>query len=115
MQELSRTWVEEIEKRGYDVVGDVADLIGQPAETFTDPDTAPAADLLRPALDAIKALLVEGSRLRASEATLARELDETRRELELARRSTAEKTVQSLETEPPGRAALRAYRRLRRR
>jgi hypothetical protein len=96
-------------------VGDVADLIGQPAETFTDPDTAPAADLLPPALDTIKALLVEGCRLRESEARLSRELDETRRELDLARRSTAEKTVQSLETSRPGRFALRAYRTLRRR
>lgn len=115
VQELSRTWVEEIEKRGYDVVGDVADLIGQPADTFTDPDTVPAADLLQPALDTIKALLVEGSRLRASEATLARELDETRRDLDLARRTAAEKAVQAMETSRPGRAALGAYRRLRRR
>lgn len=115
VQELSRTWVEEIEKRGYDVVGDVADLIGQPADTFTDPDTVPAADLLQPALDTIKALLVEGSRLRASEATLARELDETRRDLDLARRTAAERAVQAMETSRPGRAALGAYRRLRRR
>ena len=115
VQELSRTWVEEIGKRGYDVVGDVADLVGQPADTFTDPDTAPAADLIRPALDTIKALLVEGSRLRSSEATLARELEETRRELELARRSTAEKTVQSMENSKPGRGALKVYRTLRRR
>jgi len=115
VQELSRTWVEEIAKRGYDVVGDVADLVGQPAETFTDPDTAPAADLLPPALDTIKALLVEGSRLRESEATLARDLDETRRELDLARRTTAERIVQSMQTSRPGRFALRAYRKLRRR
>ncbi|PUA82988.1 hypothetical protein [Nocardioides currus] len=115
VQELSRTWVEEIEKRGYDVVGDVADLVGQPAESFTDPDSAPAADLLPPALDVIKALLVEGSRLRTVEADLARELDETRRELDLARRTVAEKTVQSMETSRPGRVALAAYRRARRR
>ncbi|UUZ61013.1 hypothetical protein [Nocardioides sp. B-3] len=115
VQELSRTRVEEIEKRGYDVVGDVADLIGQPAETFTDPDSAPAADLLQPALDAIKALLVEGSRLRQSESTLARELDETRRELELAQRTTAEKTVRAMEKSRSGRGALKVYRKLRRR
>jgi hypothetical protein len=115
VQELSRTWAEEIEKRGYDVVGDLADLVGQPADTFTDPDTAPAADLLQPALDTIKALLVEGSRLRESEATLARELEETRRELDLARRTRAERIVQSMQTSRSGRWALRAYRKLRRR
>ena len=47
VQELSRTWVEEIEKRGYDVVGDVADLVGQPAENFTDPDTEQVSFILR--------------------------------------------------------------------
>ncbi len=115
VQELSRTWADEIRKRGYDVVGDLADLIGQPPESFTDPDTAPASDLLPASLDAIKALLLEGSRLRGSEARLARELDETRVELELARRSPAEKTVQAMEAHRSGRAALRAYRTLRRR
>ncbi len=115
VQELSRTWTDEVEKRGYDVVGDLTDLVGQPADAFTDPDTALPADLLAPALDAIKALLVEGSRLRRSEATLAAELDQTRRDLELARRTPAERTVQALEARPAGRRALGVYRRLRRR
>lgn len=115
VQALSRTWAEEIERRGYDVVGDIADLIGQPADAFTDPDSVPAADLLPPALDAIKALLVEGSRLRQSEANLVRELDETRRDLELAQRSGAEKAVQAMEAKPSGRFALRIYRTILRR
>ena len=115
VQELSRTWTAEIEKRGYDVVGDVADLLGEPQAAFTDPDTAPATELLPASLDAIKALLLEGSRLRESEARLTRELEESRRKLVLARRSPAEKTVQALETRPSGRVAMRVYRRLRRR
>ena len=115
VQELSRTWTAEIEKRGYDVVGDVADLLGEPQAAFTDPDTAPATELLPASLDAIKALLLEGSRLRESEARLTRELEESRRALVLARRSPAEKTVQALETRPSGRVAMRVYRRLRRR
>ena len=115
VQELSRTWTAEIEKRGYDVVGDVADLLGEPQAAFTDPDTAPATELLPASLDAIKALLLEGSRLRESEARLTRELEESRRKLVLARRSPAEKTVQAMETRPSGRVAMRVYRRLRRR
>ena len=115
VQELSRTWTAEIEKRGYDVVGDVADLLGEPQAAFTDPDTAPATELLPASLDAIKALLLEGSRLRESEARLTRELEESRRKLVLARRSPAEKTVQAMETRSSGRLALRVYRRLRRR
>lgn len=115
IQGLSRAWVEEVEKRGYDVIGDSEDLLGQPVATFTDPDTAPASELLSPALDTIKALLVEGSRLRESETRLARDLDEARHELTLARRSWAEKTVQTLKKSPSGRAALGVYRQVRRR
>ena len=95
------------------MVGDLADLLGAPSETFTDPDTAPADDLLPAALDAITALLVEGSRLRESEANLARELEEARHELHLVRRTTAERTVQALQARPAGRKALGAYRRAR--
>jgi hypothetical protein len=113
VQDLSRSWIAEVEQRGYDVVGDLADLLGAPSETFTDPDTAPADDLLPAALDAITALLVEGSRLRESEANLARELEEARHELHLARRTSAERTVQALEARPSGRKALGAYRRVR--
>lgn len=113
VQDLSRSWIAEVEQRGYDVVGDLADLLGAPSETFTDPDTAPAEDLLPAALDSITALLVEGSRLREREANLARELEETRHELDLARRTTAERTVQALEARPAGRVALGVYRRVR--
>jgi hypothetical protein len=112
-QDLSRTWVEEIDKRGYDVVGDVRDLLGGPPLEFTDPDQAPADELLPAALDAIGALLVEGSRMREVEARLGQELHETREALRLARRSPAERAVQAMETRGPGRAALGVYRRLR--
>lgn len=113
VQDLSARWVAEVRKRGYDVIGDLADLVGAPAAEWIDPDTAPAGDLLPPALDAITALLVEGSRLRFAEARLAQELEETRRALELASRTPAERTVQAMEERRTGRAALRLYRRAR--
>ncbi|PVG82284.1 hypothetical protein DDE18_12365 [Nocardioides gansuensis] len=116
-QDLSRAWGEEITRRGYDVVGDVADLVGPPPGDFVDPDTAPADELLPAALDAISALLVEGSRLRAVEAELHRELDEARAALERSYLRPSyrlrEKAVHSLETSAPGRGALGVYRRLR--
>ncbi len=111
VQQLSGTWVAEIEQRGYDVVGDLAELIGLSMGTFTDPDRAAAADLLPASLDAIKALLVEASRLRTSEAELAREVGELRHDLAVAQRTPAEKTVQALERRRWGRAALWLYRR----
>jgi len=117
VQGLSREWVAEIERRGYDVVGDLADLVGQPRAEFVDPDAVDAEDLLPPAMDAITALLVEASRLREAEVRLGEELESTRRELdaERTRHSPAERTVQALEQRPAGRAALKVYRRARRR
>ena len=115
--ELSRTWITELERRGYDVVGDLADLVGTPAGTWTDPDAVGAEEMLPPAMDAISALLVEGSRLRATEAALHAELREVRAELERTRETTSyrvrRKVVTTLDGSAVGRGALDLYRRLR--
>jgi hypothetical protein len=116
-QELSRAWVAEVERRGYDVVGDLDDLLGAPHGSWADPDEVPAEQLLPPALDAIRALVIEAARLRDVEARLAGELDETRRELERSYlRPTyrlRRKVVHRLEGSRGGRGALRVYRRAR--
>jgi hypothetical protein len=123
-QELSRTWVAEVERRGYDVVGDLGDLVGAPRVPWTDPDHVPAEDLLPVSLDAVRALVLEGARLRGEaarlrgvEARLAGELHAAREELERAYlRPTyhlREKVVRRLERSAPGRAALAVYRRAR--
>jgi hypothetical protein len=116
-QSLSRDWVVELRDRGYDVVGDLDDLLGAGPGTFADPDTAAAEDLLPPALDAISALLVEGARLRGEEERLHGELREAHAELARARETTSyrarRKVVRTLEDSAAGRGALDLYRRAR--
>ncbi|QBX55361.1 hypothetical protein EXE58_07775 [Nocardioides seonyuensis] len=116
-QDLSRSWIAEIERQGYDVVGDLTDLIGAPAGEWNDPDAVAARDLLPPAVDAIGALLVEGARLRDVEERLHGEIRELRGELDRARQTVSHrlrrKVVASLEGSAAGRGALDFYRRLR--
>lgn len=119
--DLSRTWVEEIKARGYDVVGDVDDLLGVPSglsqEEWVDPDRPGAASVNRASLDAIEALLLEAARLRDVNADLERELHDTREALDRSylrpSYKAREKAVNKLQGSRPGRASLEVYRRLR--
>ncbi len=118
-QDLTRTWVGELQARGYDVVGDLADLMGPELGAFVDPDAVPADQLLAPALDAIAALLVEAARLQAQEERLHEEVREAHAERDRARETTSyrirRKVVTTLEDSPAGRGTLDAYRRAKRR
>lgn len=118
-RDLSARWVETLRARGYDVAGDLDDLLGPEAGDFADPDTATADELLPPALDAISALLVEAARLRAVEERLHQELHDAREERDRAHATPAyrvrRKIVTTLEDSPAGRGTLDAYRRVRRR
>ena len=99
--------------------GDLDDLLGPDPGPFADPDSAPADQLLPPALDAIGALLVEAARLRAVEERLHEELREAREERDRARLTPTyrvkRKIVTTLEESPAGRGTLDAYRRARKR
>ncbi len=118
-QELTRTWVGELHARGYDVVGDLEDLMGPDLGTFVDPDAVTPDQLLAPALDAIGALLVEAARLRAEEERLHEEVREAHAERDRALETTSyrirRKVVTTLEDSPVGRGTLDAYRRAKRR
>lgn len=114
-QEVEGSWVREIEERGYDVVGDLGDLIGSPpASRFADPDQPSEKQVAGAAVDAIKALLLENARLRHAEARLSRELDEAHRALERSYlRPTFRlraKVVRRLQAGRTGRGLLKAYR-----
>lgn len=117
-QEITRSWVADIEERGYDVVGDLHDLMGAPPVTqYADPDHPAEKQVAAAAVDAIKALLLEGARLRQSEERLRQELRDTQVALERSYlRPTyrwREKVVRRLQGGAVGRWLLAGYRRVR--
>ncbi len=131
LHDLQVRWVEEVRDRGYDVVGDLTDLLSQPteaAEDFADPDHPDEAQVAEAALATIAVLLEDQVRereeraaevagLRDEAADLRRQLDGTRAALDrsylrpsyLAR----ERLVLALEGSRAGRVAMRSYRTLR--
>jgi hypothetical protein len=114
-QEVAASWRTEIEKRGYDVVGDLGDLTGPPPmEPWADPDRPSEKQVAGAAVDAIKALLLDNARLRHTEERLGHELHETRAALERSYlRPTyrlREKLVRRLQGARVGRGLLKAYR-----
>lgn len=116
--DLSRSWVEEIEKRGYDVVGDLDDLVPDPPTgRYADPDHPRERMVSAAAVDAIRALLMEVVTVQDREEALRRELDDTRDALHRAHlRPTyrmREKVVRRLETDRWGRQVMEGYRRAR--
>ena len=115
--ELTAAWVTEIQQRGYDVVGDLDDLVGTAPETWCDPDQPAERQVARAAVDALKAMLLESARLRQEEARLTAELDEAHRALERSYlRPTyrmREKLVRRLQGGATGRRMLKAYRAAR--
>ncbi len=79
VQELSASWIAEIEARGYDVVGDLGDLVGAPpVSEYADPDRPRERQVASAAVDAITALLLDNARLRQEEARLHAELADVR-------------------------------------
>jgi len=118
VQELSESWVAEIRRRGYDVVGELSDLIGAPAATeYADPDRPSERQVADAAVDAIKALLLDNARLRREEERLHAELHESHLDLERSYlRPTyrlREKVVRRLERSLPGKGMLKVYRAAR--
>lgn len=128
--DLERSWVDEITRRGYDVIGDVQELVGSPQSEATDgtaaelartrwadPDRPHERAVARAGVAAIAALLVENARMREEEERLRAELLDTQRALERSYlRPTyraREKIVRKLETGAGGRVVMKAYRLVR--
>jgi hypothetical protein len=115
--DLERTWADEVTRRGYDVVGDVSELVGTPPERWADPDKPVEKAVAYAGLDAIKALLLDNARLREEEERLREELAEAHAALERSYlRPTyraREKVVRRLESSGAGRTVMQTYRTLR--
>jgi len=116
--ELSGAWVSELRARGYDVVGDLDELLPDDhAPTFADPDHPRERLVNNAALDVISALLKENVRMREAEADLHHRLRDTedalRRSYLRPTYKLREKAVDKLESGQVGKGLMEAYRRLR--
>ncbi len=112
---LQESWVQAVRERGYDVVGDLDDLVGAvPPDDFADPDNPDEAQVADAAVDAITALLVDHIRVTETERHLRERVAGLERELERSYlRPTyrwRQKVVRRLKRHPAGRYALKLYR-----
>jgi hypothetical protein len=117
--QTARAWVADLRARGYQVIGDLDELIPAPAAgEYADPDQPAPEQVVDAAVEAIRVLLVEGARQRDVEAQLRRELHESRDEVhrtKSARLRAKEKVYRYAKERPLGQRALGTYQRLRRR
>jgi hypothetical protein len=116
--ELSRSWVAELEGRGYDVAGDLADLVpGEEPQPFVDPDHADEAEIAAAGLRALATSVRESARLRDETVELRRNVADLERELDAAHSTrvyrTKERLVAKADSNPLARVGLAGYRRLR--
>ncbi len=116
-QDLSRSWIAEVERRGYRVEGDLADLVGRPAGDWADPDNPDPEETADAALDAVAALVHECVRIRREEERLHAEVRDLHVQLASARMRPGyrvrERIVGRLNRSRLGRGALQVYRRVR--
>jgi hypothetical protein len=114
---LGRSWVSELALRGYDVVGDLDDLVPGPAQPFTDPDSADEEKVADAAIDALAIMTGEAARLRDVEIELHGVIEDLMGQLDRFHGTRSykakERAVALSRTNPVARAALRVYRRLR--
>jgi hypothetical protein len=115
--ELSERWVELLGTTGYDVVGDLRDLLPDPEPApFVDPDRPDETQVGEASVDAIVALLCESARLQAVEHELRGEVDALHAELERARGRwfrAKRRLVSSADHNRVAAAGLAIYRRVR--
>ncbi|HQR25987.1 MAG TPA: hypothetical protein PLP61_03010 [Nocardioides sp.] len=118
VSDLSERWIAELQRRGYDVVGDLEDLRGGPPTTrYADPDRPSERQVAAAAVDAVVALLLENARLRQDGLRLEGELGATKDALDRALLRPSyrlrEKVVRRLDAGRLGRGVLATYRRTR--
>ena len=115
--DLGRSWVSELALRGYDVVGDLDDLVPGPALPFTDPDDCDEHEVSEAAIDALAIMTNETARLRDVEIELHGVIDDLTGQLERFRGTRTyrakERLVAMSHTNPLARFGLAIYRRLR--
>ena len=115
--DLGRSWVSELALRGYDVVGDLDDLVPGRTLPFADPDTADERLVADAAIDALAIMTSEAARLRDVEIELHGVIEDLMGQLDRFHGTRTyrakERLVAMSRTNPLPRAALSVYRRLR--
>jgi hypothetical protein len=115
---VAEDWVAQLADRGYDVVGDLAELVPptQPPP-FTDPDAADEAEVAAAGVRALAASVQESARLREEVDRLHGEVAGLERELDAAHGTRVyaakERLVALADNNPVARVGLAGYRRLR--
>jgi hypothetical protein len=114
---LTDAWVGELRAEGYDVIGSLDELTGEPPAAYSDPDTPDLAQVVDAAAESIVALVADVSRWRANEVRLREEIDELHHRLARARMNplyrVKEKLYQRLTQGRLGQRLLAAYYRAR--
>jgi hypothetical protein len=117
--DLGRSWVSELALRGYDVVGELDDLIPGAPQPFVDPDNCDERQVSDAAIDALAIMTNESARLRDVEIGLHGVIEDLMGELDKFHGTrtyrTKERLVAMSRTNPVARGGLAFYRRLRRR
>ncbi len=116
--DLARSWVSELALRGYDVVGDLDDLIPSAAPPpFVDPDTVDEHEVAEVALDALAVMTIEAARLRKVEKELHGVIEDLMGQLDDAHSTRTyqlkERLVALAHRNGLARAMYAVYRRLR--
>jgi hypothetical protein len=116
-EELGRSWVAELAQRGYDVVGDLDELVPATALPWADPDEPDESEVAAAGVKALTAMVVEAARLRDVEIELHGVIKDLEGALARAYSTPSHrlkaKLVGKADTNPVARAGLGAYRALR--
>ncbi len=114
---LGRSWVSELALRGYDVVGDLDDLVPAAMGSYTDPDSAEEGLVADTAIEALAIMTSEAARLRDVELELQGVVEDLRGQLDRFHSTRTYRAKQRLvamsHTNLMLRATLSAYRRVR--
>jgi hypothetical protein len=115
--DLSRTWVVELAQRGYDVIGELDDLLPAEPLPFVDPDAPTDAELADATMRALTAMTLEAARLRDREVELQDDIADLIDKLDAAHSTpiykAKERFVAKAGSSKVAAAGLAVYRRLR--
>ena len=113
---ISRSWRDTLAERGYDVVGDLDELVPTPARPWVDPDHPDEAEVAEVGLKGLDAMVREVARLRDVEIELHEVIGNLQEGIARFERRPTERAkrrlVRAAGTNPVARAGLSAYRAL---